>query len=209
MFALNFRQARWLAPALALVMLALGALPWALPLLDWNRGAIMHGQWYRLLSAHLVHLGGWHLLLNLLALLLLGELFWQRLPARLVAALLVASALGVGLGLLWTMPGLWRYAGLSGVLHGAWAGSALLLLNRKGEEAARAWWALALLLLAAKLVLENFFRLSAGAHLMDAPVILPSHALGALAGLLFAGLVELASRARSAAAALAALPHFD
>lgn len=202
-------RARWMALALALAMLALGAWPPSLPLLDWNRAAILHGQWYRIFSAHLVHLGVWHLLLNTLALLLLGELFWQQLSARKVMALLLASALGVGIGLLLIAPELWRYAGLSGVLHGAWAGSALLLLNQRRDDPARTWWAAALLLLAAKLVWENFGGHSLSAQTLDMPVILPSHALGALSGLTFAGLVWLASAVRKQRPAVAAKPLFD
>lgn len=202
-------RARWLALALALAMLALGAWPSTLALLDWNRAAILHGQWYRLFSAHLVHLGIWHLLLNTLALLLLGELLWQQLSARKVMALLLASALGVGIGLLLTAPDLWRYAGLSGVLHGAWAGSALLLLHARRDDPARSGWALALLLLSAKLVWENFGGHSLSAQTLDMPVVLPSHALGALSGLVFAGLVWLASTVRALPRAVAAKLLFD
>lgn len=208
--ALKISGGRRLALGLALLMLVLAAWPGSLPALDWNRGALAGGQWHRLLTAHLVHLGSAHLLMNGMALLLLAELFWQHLRARDVALVLFASALGVSLGMLWMLPDLWRYAGLSGVLHGAWAGSALLLLHGRRADPARSWWALALLLLAAKLLIENFHGSGFSAPAIGAAVILPSHALGALAGVCCAGLMIFAqSRLRNFGSRLAALPVFD
>jgi rhomboid family GlyGly-CTERM serine protease len=208
--ALKISGGRRLALGLAVLMLALAMWRASLPALDWNRGAIAHGQWYRLLTAHLVHLGSSHLLMNVMALILLAELFWQQLRAREVALILLASAFGVSLGLLWMLPDLWRYAGLSGVLHGAWAGSALLLLHTRSADPARPWWAVALLLLAAKLLIENLHGSGLTAEAIGAPVILPSHALGALAGVCCAGLMIFAqSRLRNFRPRLAALPVFD
>jgi len=49
--------------------------PNSLQLLMWDRAAIDAGQWWRLLTAHLVHLDVRHLLLNIFGLLLIVEIF--------------------------------------------------------------------------------------------------------------------------------------
>jgi rhomboid family GlyGly-CTERM serine protease len=133
-----------------LVALSLLANRWpgALEALAWQREAIADGQWLRILTAHLAHLDTRHLAFNLLGLMVIAELLLEdwRLPDLL--SLLLVSALGTSL-LLWIgEPGLRWYVGMSGVLHGLWAGAALLgWLRQRNRLAAIALAALALKLL--------------------------------------------------------------
>ncbi|MDO8304228.1 rhombosortase, partial [Herminiimonas sp.] len=173
---------------LCLLAILLALLPQSLRVFAYDRQALLDGQFWRLLSAHLVHVNGWHLLFNLAGLLLLCELLWQRLPACHAVGLLLASAVAVSAGLWLSMPELQRYAGLSGVLHGIWAGSALLLLLRPAAIAgeARIWWALSLLALAGKLLSEALGVASPALSMTGVVVITQAHALGAAGGLAYA-----------------------
>lgn len=185
------RRLCWL---LCLMAVWIALWPDALDMLAYDRQRLLQGQGWRLLSAHLVHLNQWHLLMNLAGLVLLYELLWWRLPARHVAGVLLASAATVLAGLWLGMPELQRYAGLSGALHGLWAGSALLLLWSRGgtatgaakDPAARAGWALAMLLLAGKLLAETAGGPHPAAGMIGGTVVTQAHAWGALGGIVYA-----------------------
>lgn len=159
--------------------------PTALASLMWQRDALEHGQYWRLLTAHLVHLNLSHLLLNLLGLLLICELLWDDLALADALTLLLFSALGVSLLLWLSQPQLIWYAGLSGVLHGLWSGCAGAGLLRKKNI----FYVSALLLLAAKLVCTPD---SLGAM----PVVPVAHLYGALSGLLWLALRQLTQAKR-------------
>ena len=140
----------------------------------WDRAAIDAGQWWRLLTAHLVHLDVRHLLLNIFGLLLIVEILCQTMTALEFISLLFTCALGVG-GLLWYLqPSLQWYAGLSGVLYGLWAaGAALTWLSGRQGLAICAGIALVV-----KLILFNHSVLSM-------PVVSVAHVYGAASGLLW------------------------
>jgi len=124
---------RWSVPlsiAACCLALALGgdaARRWA----SYDRTAVESGQAWRLVTAHLVHLGWGHLWPNLLALLLIGGLLEEFLKPLewLVASVVTAVAISLGLYLL--DPDTQWYVGLSGVLHGLVAcGAAVMLMTR-------------------------------------------------------------------------------
>ena len=165
---------RWAFCALLACLSLLPMLyPQAAKMLIWQRDLFSQGQWWRALSAHFIHIDGRHLLFNLLGLFLVCELFWDQLDITDAFVLFMMSALGVSI-LLWLLqPGLLWYAGLSGVLHGLWAGFAGAGLIRR-----KSWFFLAaLLLLACKLAWmpDGFSPL---------PVIHVAHLYGACSGLL-------------------------
>jgi rhomboid family GlyGly-CTERM serine protease len=87
-------------------------------LLRYERDAVLHGELWRLFSAHFVHLGWAHALLNACGLLLCA---WIA-PARFGARRLVCDGLWLGgcvsLLLLAFSPEVAHYVGLSGVLYG-------------------------------------------------------------------------------------------
>lgn len=102
------------------VLLILGACePLASQWLRFDR-ALMEPQqqWWRLLSAHWVHLSFAHLLGNVLAVGVFGYMAGDSLNNRYGVLLLIWSTLWVGLGLYWYADYLERYVGFSGILHG-------------------------------------------------------------------------------------------
>lgn len=188
-------QARWPAcAALALLSAAATALPGALAALEWQRAALASGEWTRLLTAHLAHLGLHHLLFNLLGLLLIAELLLERWRAADLLSLGLASALGTSLLLWYFEPDLQWYAGLSGLLHGLWGGAALTgWLRTRAPLPACALGALAV-----KLAwLNPAVPVAVAGPVM--PVIAVAHLYGAASGLAWAVSIRAWRRLR----------HFD
>lgn len=150
-------------------------------LLRFDRDAIGRGQWWLLLSAHLVHLNWHHLWLNMGGLLLVALFFRNYGSLRMWLGLLLLSALLVGLGLYFFDPRLHYYVGLSGVLHGLFLVGAWLErvhYRRSGQ--------LLLLLIIGKLLWEQLVGPMPGSESMTGGrVEVDAHLYGALAGALF------------------------
>jgi rhomboid family GlyGly-CTERM serine protease len=148
-------------------------------LLGYQREALRHLQWWRLLTAHLVHLGWLHALLNCGGLILLWVLFARELSPRRWLAVVSISALVIDLGLWLREPDVEWYLGASGVLHGIWAAGACAAY-RRGDSAG----AMLMVLLVVKLVYEQH----AGASVFEPalPMVPAAHLLGALGGCLAA-----------------------
>jgi rhomboid family GlyGly-CTERM serine protease len=117
--ALQWDRGRWVWLLLIVVMLdALLALgDSATLLLQYDRAAISAGGWWRLLTAHLVHLDAHHLVLNELGLVLLWALFAGDYDAVDWLIVVCSGALAISCGLWWLSPGISWYVGASGVLH--------------------------------------------------------------------------------------------
>ncbi|MGC2462434.1 MAG: rhombosortase [Steroidobacteraceae bacterium] len=183
-------DARYGAALLATValVLAVGLTGgWGRESLQYERGALAHYQWWRLLSAHLVHLGWQHALLNCAGLTLLWMLFAREFsPRRWLWIALVASA-AIDAGLWFLRPTVDWYLGASGVLHGAWAAGAWAIY-RRGDGLG----AVLLLLLIVKLVYEE----QSGASLFegDLPLVPAAHLFGTLGGLIAALLPRAAAK---------------
>ena len=86
--------------------------------LRYDRRRVLEGQGWRLLSAHAVHLGWAHCLMNAGGLALCAALGAGQRSARAWAAAITALAVGVGALLMVASPATLDYAGLSGVLYG-------------------------------------------------------------------------------------------
>jgi rhomboid family GlyGly-CTERM serine protease len=144
--------------------------------LRYDRSALLAGQWWRLASAHMVHLDLRHALLNGLGLLLMWALFVRDYRARQWFLIVLAAAAAIDAGLWFRDTGVLWYVGASGVLHGVMAAGILAEL-RRGELAGVA---LAVLLLA-KLAYEQWTGALpfAGAAV---PVVVNAHLYGALGG---------------------------
>ncbi|MEO8465240.1 MAG: rhombosortase [Gammaproteobacteria bacterium] len=156
----------------------------------WGRydGAlIMQGEYWRLITAHAVHLGWGHLWPNLTALLLIGALFEDLFDAGMWLLLAAASAGSIDLGLLLLDRDVDWYVGLSGVLHGFVAAGALTSCVR-GQSIG---WPLALGL-AAKLVFEQTVGpVPFTAAAVGGPVVVASHLYGTAGGLAAAAVVHI------------------
>lgn len=145
----------------------------------YERSGLAAGEYWRLLTGHVVHLGWGHLWPNVLALLILGLLFGDVLRQRDWSLVGLASAAAIDLGLYVLDPSVEWYVGLSGVLHGFMAAGALLLMLR-GETLG----ALLAIGLCAKLVYEQTFGpLPFTARSTGGPVITAAHLYGAAGGL--------------------------
>jgi rhomboid family GlyGly-CTERM serine protease len=145
--------------------------------LRYERAAVAGGEWWRLLTGNLVHYDLAHLGMNLTGLVLLWILYAGEAPLRATFVMLAAAALAVGAGLYLEAPDVTWYLGLSGVLHGAWAGGAVARMR-----AAPAEGAIALALLGARLTLETRTGSLAGMLGLGMPVLHEAHAYGALGG---------------------------
>src|SRR5579862_2980136 len=133
--------------ALLLIQCGGSSAEWAL---RYDRDALAAGQWWRLLSAHLIHLGFQHALLDLAGLALLWALFAADYSWGAWLLILGLCVLGIDAGL-WLLSSttLW-YVGSSGVLHGVLAaGTAAHLRSRQPHG-----WMLALFLIG-KLIYEQ------------------------------------------------------
>jgi rhomboid family GlyGly-CTERM serine protease len=171
--ALQWDRGRWFWLLLILLILAavLGLGDSINMLLRFDRGGIAAGGWWRLLTAHIVHLDVHHLILNELGLVLIWSLFAQDFDPVEWCVIVAAGALGISCGLWWLSPSVTWYVGASGVLHTAMAAGAARHL------AERAWdrWIL-VLGLCVKLIWEQ----SGG---QTAPlIVVDAHLYGAISG---------------------------
>lgn len=176
-----------LACLVLLAALACGGQGWTLAL-RYERLAIAHGEWWRLISGHWVHLGMLHLLADAAGLALLWALYARELSPGGWLLVLACATAAIDAGLWWGEPAVQWYVGISGLLHGAWAaGAARTAL--KGQP--QGW--IMLVALAAKLAIEQY---EGGSVLMAGfPVVAMAHVYGAIGGLLAVATLALAALA--------------
>ncbi|MBT8086782.1 MAG: rhombosortase [Gammaproteobacteria bacterium] len=147
--------------------------------LQFDRGGVADGELWRLVSAHFVHLGWSHLLLNVAGLglvwYLVGDTFRQG-AWLLIAA---ASVVFIDLGLWFLNPQLIWYVGMSGLLHGLLAAGLTQKLREPDWESV-----LLALGLFAKLAWEQAMGPMPGSEsTAGGPVIVNAHLFGALGGI--------------------------
>src|SRR5580704_4658199 len=121
--ALQLDRGRWIWLLLILLVLdtVLGLGDSVGQLLRYDRSAIAAGGWWRLLTAHIVHLDVHHLMLNELGLLLMWSLFADDYDPVEWCVIVLAGALAISSGLWWLSPRVSWYVGASGVLHSVMA----------------------------------------------------------------------------------------
>jgi rhomboid family GlyGly-CTERM serine protease len=163
-----------LSVCVLLLVIQSGGAPAQLAL-RYDRDALAAGQWWRLLSAHVIHLGFEHALLDVAGLALMWALFARDYSARGWLLIITLSMLGIDAGL-WLLSSTTQwYVGSSGVLHGVLAAGTCAHLRRREADG----WVLAVLLIG-KLVYEQtqgaLPLTSGGAVIVDA------HLYGATAG---------------------------
>jgi rhomboid family GlyGly-CTERM serine protease len=168
------------AAAFIAVLTALGlAHAWVNPWLGYDRDAVLHGQAWRLITAHLVHLNVWHLLLNLSGLLLILYFFRDLLDRRRFWLCLAVSSLVIGLAFVLVDTRLDWYVGFSGALQGLLVFCLLL-----GWRANPMLHSLVLALLAGRLLWEQSPGYDTGylQAWIHGPVYVNAHLYGALSG---------------------------
>ena len=141
---------------------------------------VAQGEYWRLVTAHVVHLGWGHLWPNLTALLLIGALFEDLFDAATWLLLGAAAAGAIDLGLFLLQPDVDWYVGLSGVLHGLVAAGALTAWLR-GQTIG---WLLALGLAAKLLWEQTVGPVPFTAAAVGGPVVVASHLYGTTGGML-------------------------
>lgn len=107
----------WRTLALSLLATALNAFFGAAPeTLVYSRDAASQGEWWRLITGHLVHSDTQHALWDITALLIIGAVS-EHLLQKVFFPLLIASALFISTWLWFFIPEITHYCGLSGILH--------------------------------------------------------------------------------------------
>ncbi len=148
--------------------------------LRYERSGILSGEVWRMLTAHIAHLGWEHLALNIAGLALLWMMFARLLSIGRWAIVVAGSGLGVSAGLLAFNPELHWYVGMSGLLHGMFVAGAVAGI----QAGYRFEWAL-LGLVAVKLAWERISgAATATEEIVGGSVVIDSHLYGAIAGLL-------------------------
>ena len=145
-------------------------------LLRYERELIAQGEWWRLITGHLVHLGWTHLALNVMGLALMWALFFPDYSVRAWGLIVACSMIAIDAAFFFIERDLRWYVGLSGVLHGVMAAGTLAYIRRREPGA----WIL-LPFLVGKLLYEQL----AGAmpYSLDSaggPVVVDAHLYGAL-----------------------------
>ena len=138
----------------------------------------LFGEFWRLWTAHWVHVGWIHYGLNMLAFACLPFIFPHVRNRDLVILLLLLSPL-ISLSFYYILPTIDAYAGLSGVLHGLYVTVAIIYSRYRQE---RKFSFLVLGLVLAKLVWENTFGHTDTAELIGSPVLVEAHLLGVIWG---------------------------
>ena len=168
------------------VLLMLGG-PHLSQFLRYDRAAVAAGQWWRLFSGNLVHLGWWHLLFNVLSLALLVLLCPERLSWAEWLRRVVVIGTGMSLCLYFFVPALKDYVGLSGLVYGLFA----LGLGRQALHKDEIGIA-CLVFLAARITWELVKGAPASeTELIGGGVVAESHLYGVLCALLYAGVAYM------------------
>ncbi|ENW84892.1 rhombosortase [Acinetobacter sp. NIPH 284] len=149
----------------------------------------LFAEFWRLWTAHWVHVGWMHFFLNMLAFACLPFIFPHARNWHLCVLLLILPPF-ISLIFYFYLPYIDAYAGLSGVLHGLYVAVGLVYLKYPKE---RKFALLVLLLISAKLIWENTFGQTGTAQLIGSPVLTEAHLIGAIGGL-FCGLGYLLLR---------------
>ena len=171
----------WRIPALLLVAAVLVAAMGdaGREALRYERALVADGEWWRLLSAHVTHLGWRHVALNAAGIVLVWLLVGRALT-RTGWALVLAVGVAVIDAAFWLLrPDLGWYVGLSGLLH-----AVLVAGLVTGWRAAPRETLLIAIVVVAKLGYEQFGGALPGSQSMSGgPVVVDAHLYGAVGGI--------------------------
>jgi rhomboid family GlyGly-CTERM serine protease len=152
-------------------------------LLRYDRAGLAAGQWWRLLTAHVVHLGLEHAALNSMGLVLMWALFARDYKPGQWVSIALASMLAIDAGL-WLRDStvIW-YVGSSGALHGVMSAGTLAHLRRRDLDG----W-----ILGAFIIVKLTYEQTAGAlpFAEGEGVVVDAHLYGALGGIAVAAFLK-------------------
>jgi len=149
--------------------------------LVYQRELITQGEVWRLFTGHLLHTNGFHLLLNLAALIMLWALHGRFYSIRNYSALFLFCSISTSLGLFYHNTSLIQYVGLSGVLHGIFVFGAIMDILSKDKTGYLLFIGVWL-----KIAHEQVYGASSDvSDLIEASVAVDAHLWGAAGGLLF------------------------
>ncbi len=179
-----FEDRRSLLACLTMALL-IGALSLAgeqvTELLRYDRMAIIRGEYWRIITGHLVHAGVAHTALNMAGLILIAALFPEPIPLAWWLWRLILLCAAVTALIFWRVPELDWYVGLSGVLHGFFV-LGFWWLYRSGDRLSL----LFLAVLLSKLIWEHFQGpISSNEELVGVPVLVEAHSFGAFSALIY------------------------
>ena len=152
-------------------------------LLRYDRVGLAAGQWWRLLTAHLVHLGLEHAALNSLGLVLMWALFARDYKPVQWVSIALASMAAIDAGLWLRDSTVAWYVGSSGALHGVMTAGTLAHLRRRDLDG----W-----ILAAFIIVKLTYEQTAGAlpFAEGEGVVVDAHLYGALGGITVAAFLK-------------------
>lgn len=155
-------------------------------LLRYDRNMIAHGEIWRLVTGHLLHLNAPHFWLNMSGVLIVAIFFRRDCTTVQWLVLMLWSSLYISAGLYWLDPDMQWYMGLSGVLHG------LFIVGAWYERRRFRWSGNTLLvLLIGKLLYEQLGGgLASSEALIGAQVAVDAHLYGAISGVIFILMIE-------------------
>jgi rhomboid family GlyGly-CTERM serine protease len=177
-FAQRHSLSIWPLCLAVLISLLVALNPWLKPWLRYDEGAVAHGEIWRLLTAHFVHLGWVHGLLNgagfiLLALIQPAGRAWLWLVFYCASSVLISLYIVVD-----SMT--YYYVGASGVLHG------LFIVAAYFSQSLDLWRRYALItLVVAKLFWEQsqYYQDNGLGDAIGGFVYVDAHLVGGLCGL--------------------------
>ena len=126
----------WAWPSLIVLLMVVAELfgDAGRAVLQYDRALIARGQWWRLLTGSIVHLGWYHLMLNAIGIGVLVLLCPQRLSPWIWLRRLTLIGLGMSLCLYVFVPSLQTYVGMSGIIHGLFVLGLVPLLLGHAED---------------------------------------------------------------------------
>jgi rhomboid family GlyGly-CTERM serine protease len=146
----------------------------------YQRDLVARGEIWRFFTSHIFHTNGYHLLLNISAVVMLWALHGQFYNPRIYLLLLIISALTTSIGIHFFSLDIYRYVGLSGVLHGVFIWGALMDIKSKDKTGY-----ILLVGVFIKILHKQFYGASEDvAQLISASVAINAHLWGALGGII-------------------------
>jgi rhomboid family GlyGly-CTERM serine protease len=152
--------------------------------LRYERMAIAGGEWWRLITAHFVHIDLEHTLLNLMGVVLMWAIFARDLSPRQWLIVTTVVVLTIDGGLWFRDKGVDWYVGASGALHGFMAAGTYVHVRRGDLDG----WILVVFIVL-KLGYEQLHGVLPFAE-TGMPVVLNAHLYGAIGGVIAAACLK-------------------